>query len=95
MLTRNVVDHSIWILLDPSLPHFRVVLPQLILLFQTACSCGSLLKFLKLPGSELPGILCPWSGSYPVGGGVGKAQLFRLEQFEVQLSPQSPPSGSG
>lgn len=57
MLTQSVADHIIRILLDPSLPHFRVVLPQLILLlFQTTCLYGSLSKFLRLPGSEVPGI---------------------------------------
>lgn len=72
---------------SPPLAHFAFV-PNGLLLWLS-------FEFLKLPGSELPGILCPWSGSYPVGGGVGKAQLLSLEQFEVQLSLQSPPSGSG
>lgn len=33
MLTKSIADHVIWILLDLSLPHFGICLPQLCFAF--------------------------------------------------------------
>lgn len=54
----SVADHIVWIPLDPSLLHFRVFLSQLRFALM-ACTYGSLLKFLRLPGLRGLGFCVP------------------------------------